>query len=96
MTPTKVPPSIDAGIRNPFRIPMLHKQFDAMVFAYNTKHRDLIRPDGVRPGNAWAQAFWRGFDGVPRPARDNLKDTPAYACWKAGAAVKQMIEKSKF
>lgn len=88
MQPVPVPPSSAAGIRNPFRIPVLRKQFDAMVFAYVERHKDLIHPNGVRPGNAWAQAFWRGFDGVPRPVRDNLKDTPAYACWRAGAAVR--------
>lgn len=85
--PVKVPNSETYGIRNPFRIDMLRKQFDAMVYGYYTKHTDLIRADGVRPGNAWAQAFWRGFDGVPRPVRDNLKTSPAYACWKAGKAV---------
>ena len=86
--PVTVPPSSDYGIRNPFRVPALRKQFDAMVWAYATNHRDLIRPNGVRPGNAWAMHFWRGFDGVPRPKLDNLKDTPSYACWKAGVTIR--------
>lgn len=88
MEPVKVPPSSEYGVRNPFRLIILHKQFDAAVFAYMTKHRNLFGPNGTRPGNAWSQAFWRGFDGVPRPKRDDLKDTPAYACWRAGVMVR--------
>lgn len=92
MEQTKVPNSEHYGIRNPFRVPMLHKQFDAMVYAYFTKHKDLVRKDGVRPGNAWAMHFYRGYDGIPRPLLDNMKDTPAYACWRAGKAVRKRSE----
>ena len=77
-------------IRNPFKQPLLAKQFDAMIRVYETKHRDLIRADGGRcMGNAWATNFWRGYDGCKLMRWDAAaKQTPAYACYRAGQVIK--------
>ena len=59
-------------IRNPFRQRTLKATFDAVVHCYQTKHRDIWKEPGEpRPGNAWANYFWRGYDGVSIPRWDS-------------------------
>jgi hypothetical protein len=82
-------PRIDS-IRNPFRNPMMRSQFAALIKAYETKHRDLVRPDGQRhKGNSWAQHFWWGFDNAlpKRYADRESRNTLGYAAFRAGRAI---------
>lgn len=71
--------------RNPFKAgSALARQFDGIMQAYATGHRDVIRA-GVRcMGNGWAVPFWKGYDGLPPYVipRDSL----AWACYRAGQA----------
>lgn len=78
-------------IRNPFRQRTLKATFDAVVHCYQTKHRDIWKEPGEpRPGNAWANYFWRGYDGVSIPRWDShSRSWPAYACFRAGQAVRK-------
>lgn len=73
--------------RNPFKpSSMLARQFDAMLAAYASVHRDVIRENGtVRcMGNSLATAFWRGYDSTP----PNIiqRDSLAWAAYRAGQA----------
>lgn len=79
---------------NRFRNPMLRKQYDQMLSCFRTRHKDLIYPSGVRcRGNAAAGAFWRGYDGLVNPYWDAVsKQTPAYACFRAGQDVKRFVD----
>ena len=79
------------NIKNPFRNDVMRKQFDLMVSAHDTKHRDLFLPNGdQRRGSSIANAFWDGHKNETRSlfCRDaSIRNTPAYACWKAGRSV---------
>ena len=79
------------AIRNPFRDRTLKATFDIVVQCYVARHRDIWRePGAARPGNAWANNFWRGYDGVHIPNWDAYsRGTPAYACFRAGQAVRR-------
>lgn len=70
---------------NRFKNQIMRKTYDAMVKAYRTKHRDVIRPDGTpHKGNALSQNFWRGFNGTMHKTDRAYRQTPAYACFCAG------------
>ena len=82
-------------IKTPFKDKEKARQFEAMVKAYDTRHKDLIRPDGNRcEGNGWASSFWKGYDPdyaamwSPRWDRGS-KNTIGYICWRAGIAVRK-------
>ncbi|MBY3155373.1 hypothetical protein HFO56_23905 [Rhizobium laguerreae] len=83
-------------VRNPFRNKMMKQQYDAAVLTYDTKHKDFIYATGRRClGNAWAGAFWRGFDGLldDRWKKDaGSRQTPGYACWRAGKDIKAVLD----
>jgi hypothetical protein len=82
---------------NPFRNPILRKQYDGMFYVFSIKHRDLFRPDGTpHRGNSWATNFWRGYEGKDDPKRWDRasRQTPAWACWCAGRDVRK-LETSK-
>lgn len=74
----KLPKPPRAPRRNPFKAgSLLAKQFDAVLEAHRIKHRDLMRGRG----NAFASAFWKGYDNVP-PFYPH--DSLAWACYRAG------------
>lgn len=76
--------------RNPFRERMARAHFDAVVRAYNVKHKDIIRSDGRRHmGNSIATFFWRGYDSaMPASAWDGpSKRMMAYVRFRAGQLV---------
>ena len=79
---------------NRFRDPIMRAQYDAMVSCFRTRHKDLIYPSGARcRGNVAATAFWGGYDRVKRPIWDaHSRQTPAYACYRAGQDVRQFVE----
>lgn len=59
--------------------------FDHMLTLYAEGHRDLLRTGPVRcMGNNMAVAFWRGYDSIP--PHTIPKDTPVWACYRAGQA----------
>lgn len=84
-------------IRNPFRHPTMRQQFDAIIGAYDKRHKDVVHVDREgryrrHLGNAWANNFWRGFDGVAAGRWDPAsRQTPAYACWRAGEALRAAL-----
>ena len=84
-------------IRNPFRDRTLKGTFDAVVWCYQNKHRDIWKePGGPWPGNAWAKSFWHGYDGAYILRWDaSSRNTPAYACFRAGQAVRKEEDRSK-
>ncbi len=76
-----------ASLRNPFKAGgTLSKQFDGMLKAYAEGHRDVLRENGAARcmGNVMATSFWRGYDSTPPHLVP--KDTPAWACYRAGQA----------
>ena len=77
--------------KNPFRDRTMAGTFNAVVRCYYAKHKDIWREPGqARPGNAWANNFWRGYDGVVMPVWDAAsRRTPAYACFRAGQLVRK-------
>lgn len=83
-----------AAIVNPFRTRFMRDNFDRVVNAYHTKHKDLIRKDGTRHnGNSWATTFWRGYDGILPGSWDAAsRKTAAYAVWCAGRAIAKQEE----
>lgn len=81
---------------NPFRNKTMRSQYDACVFCYDTKHRDLIRPDGTRhKGNSVAHHFWMGYDrvAIERWDRESRKMI-AWAIYRAGMFVREREEKA--
>lgn len=60
---------------NPFRNPILRREYDAAVKAYSLRHRDLfLPPSGVRRsaanrtiGSSFAFYFWQGYDEAASP-----------------------------
>ncbi len=83
---------------NPFRTKFMRANFDAVVAAYETKHKDLVRPDGTRhKGNSWATTFWRGYDNVLPGSWDaESRKTAAYAVWRAGRAIAEKEKLNQF
>jgi hypothetical protein len=83
-------------VRNPFRNKIMKQQYDAAVLTYDTKHKAFIYVTGRRClGNAWAGAFWRGFDGLfdDRWKKDaGSRQTPGYACWRAGKDIRAVLD----
>lgn len=81
-------------MRNPFRAAIMRAQFDGLVRAYDTKHRDLITADGLRNrGNGAAGPFWLGYDGLARERWNAAsRKMIAWACYRAGEAVRQREE----
>lgn len=80
--------------KNPFTDRTRRRTYDAVVECYVTRHRDIVYPDGSRcRGNSWATAFWRGYDGHTKPVWDRAsKQTPGYACYRAGLAVRRAVD----
>lgn len=80
-------------MRNPFRQPLLRKQFDACVTCYDNFHRDIRPAPGQRcRGNSIATMFWRGFDNVATGMRapnwpKGGDGSFAYAAFRAGQEV---------
>lgn len=64
----------------------MHREYEALVNAYEAGGRVLFYPDGSRcRGNAWATNFWMGFDGQGGDKWDRAsRATLAYAHWRAG------------
>jgi len=85
------------AIRNPFRQRVLKEQFDAIIKAYDARHKDIMRIDRNgryrrHIGNGWATSFWRGFDGVLSDRWDAAsRQSSAYACWRAGQALRSAL-----
>ena len=80
-------------MKNPFRQPLLRKQFDVMVAAHDNFHRD-VRPAADRRcrGNSLATMFWRGFDNIATGMRGpnwpkGGDGSFGYACYRAGQEV---------
>jgi hypothetical protein len=77
-------------MHNPFRERIKRETYNAIVGCYETRHRDLFRPDGSQGrGNAWAGWFWRGYNGVEPNWDRASKDSPGYACWCAGRDIRK-------
>ena len=72
--------------RNPFKAGgQPARQFEQMLKLYADGHRDLLRLGPARcMGNNMAVAFWRGYDSTP--PHTIAKDTPLWACYRAGQA----------
>ena len=72
--------------RNPFKAGgQPARQFEQMRKLYAEGHRDLLRLGPARcMGNNMAVAFWRGYDSTP--PHTIAKDTPLWACYRAGQA----------
>lgn len=90
--------SMAERIRNPFTNKILNRQFDACLLAFDRRFKDLIKSDWrdgrlyQSRGNSWACHFWWGYNGVHERERyAGSYDTPAYACWKAGRAVREQL-----
>jgi hypothetical protein len=83
-------------MRNPFRNKTMRGTYDAMVKAYHTKHRDVVRADGSEcHGNGWASWFWRGYHGQTAGRWDRAsKEMIGYACWCAGRDVRAQEAKN--
>jgi hypothetical protein len=80
---------------NRFRNKAYRAQYDAMVRAYHTRHRDLVRPDGTQHlGNGVANNFWRGYENMPMNWDRNSRDSFAYACYRAGQDVRKAVAPS--
>lgn len=78
------------GITNRFRQRNRRAHFDAVVRAYQAKHKDIIRPSGQRClGNSIAGYFWRGYDdSMPATAWDRgSREMMAFVSYSAGRAV---------
>lgn len=81
-------------MRNPFRDPTMRAHFYEMVRGFAEQHRDIGTPSQRCRGNSFAGAFWLGYDGVTE-GRGNFRDaasrkTIAYACYRAGMAVRTL------
>lgn len=91
-------PNKDIVLRNPFKNKILRSQYDAIIKAFNIRHKDLIRKDREgnffqSTGNSWAQDFWTGYNGMR--TRESFKgsyDTSAYACWRAGNDIRKFLK----
>jgi len=82
--------------KNPFKDPPLRKTYDAVIECYRTRHKDIWRPAGQpRPGNAWSNSFWRGYNRVQINWDAYSRSTPAYACYRAGEAVRAAEERGE-
>lgn len=83
-------------VKNPFRTKFMRDNYDAAVKVYDAKHKDFITPSGRRStGNAWANNFWRGFDGYSLNWDRDSKQTAAYAMFCAGRDIAKIVtEKS--
>jgi len=83
------------AVRNPFKIDMLRRQFDACLHCHEIKHRDLVRPDGTpHRGNTIATWFWRGYEGVKPNWDAGSRQSAAYAAFRAGQVVKKQEGKT--
>ena len=86
-------------VKSPFKDANKTKQFDGMVRLYNTKHRDLFLPEGVRRGpgrlgSSTASWFWKGYDGYPRGPE---KNSGVYVLYRAGQLIaKQAIKDGRY
>lgn len=89
---------------NRFKDPTLRKEYDAAIYQFGIKHRNLFRPDGSpsKDSSTFASYFWKGYDGHPglgigfdhdRESRSTL----SYAYWRAGqdAALLDSAKNSK-
>lgn len=90
--------SMAGKVRNPFRNKILHAQFDACIFTFDTRGESLIKIDRRNNrayqsrGNSWATHFWWGYNLTHKRSRyEGSYDTPAYACWRAGLAIRQAL-----
>lgn len=75
-------------VTNPFRDKTMRREFDAAVYAYETRHRNLFNPQTGEPaaGNAFAHFFWTGFNGKTIGAGFDAesKKMIGYAYFRAG------------
>ncbi len=80
-------------VRNPFKTKFMRANYEAAVKTYDIRGSNFIYPNTNRRcvGNAWANNFWRGFDGVARNWDHASKQTPAYAMWCAGRDIRQAL-----
>lgn len=96
-------------MHNPFKDPIRRRQFDDTVASYRrgrevTGHLKrgetvlrsesfLFDRNGHRAGNAFAAAFWAGYDGLTSGARVPAKGWPSWSIYAAGKAVRKAEEK---
>jgi hypothetical protein len=79
-------------VRNPFRNPVMRREFDAAVRAYEMRHRDLFRDaKPYKHGSSFANFFWAGYDGRIAPGAGvgfkqdaSSRNMIAYAYFRAG------------
>lgn len=73
---------------NRFKNPTLRKQYDLLVQAFLTGHRDIGTPERRCRGNSLATHFWRGYDntleGLPYFKDRASRQLPVYAAYRAG------------
>ena len=82
---------------NRFRNSMLRRQYDACLHCFRVRHKDLIHPTGIRHrGNAAADYFWRGYDLVKMNWDARMRQSPAYAAFRAGEDVRHFVDKGVY
>ena len=78
---------------NRFKDPTMHREYDAVMGMFETKHRNLFMDNGERRhspnyGSSLATSFWGGFDGRAEGMFNfgdkASRNTLAYAHWRAG------------
>lgn len=82
--------------KNPFRRPMLAKMYDACLTQAHDNFSEFyyaktsagynMGPCVRRRGAGHRHAFWNGYNGVHNTW---IKDSLAYAAWRAGIAFKK-------
>lgn len=78
---------------NRFSDPTLHREYEAVMQMFATKHRNLFQANGARSmGNSIAGMFWRGFDGIVLGGAWDAasKKTLGYAHWRAGQDARKL------
>lgn len=85
---------------NRFKDKTLRSEYDAAMFQYQTKHRNLFRADGTpaKDISTFAHFFWMGFDGgrgmgIGFEADRESRSTLSYAYWRAGQDAAKLSEK---
>jgi hypothetical protein len=86
-------------VRNPFKNPIMRREFDSAVKAFEIKHRDLFvngerRTEG-RYGSSFASFFWHGYDGktkgVAAMSNQASRAMIGYAYYRAGQLIRRAV-----
>lgn len=92
---------------NQFKDPTMRQQYNAAIYAFKTKHRNLfllganplkrVRRSSPNYGNAMAEFFWKGYDGILIGAGWDAasRQMVGYAYWRAGQDVRKAQDKAE-